>query len=161
VHEPDPRHIAAVSIQASPGAMALCNNRGPKDEMQAHVSLHHWAAVALLRGTATIRDMDTQTAVSDPDLMRFQDRVEATLDASLAADAAVVTITMTDGTRHSSRIEHGIGSAKRPMTNAELEKKFAGMAVPVIGEGRAAALIHQCWDLPQLPAAAALARSAA
>src|SRR3954470_15187665 len=58
-HAADAERIAAVSIAASPGAMALCNNPAPKDEMQAHVSLHHRTAVALVRGTARVADMDT------------------------------------------------------------------------------------------------------
>jgi 2-methylcitrate dehydratase PrpD len=156
----DPAQIVAVTIAASPGAMALCNNRNPKDEMQAHVSLHHWVAVSFLRGTARIQDMDTETAVKDPALMEFQDRVEATLDADRAADAAEVTITLTDGTRHTSRIEHGVGSAARPMTDAELEVKFAGMAIPVLGEPRTRALMQQCWDLADLADAGDLARAA-
>ncbi|MBV9248404.1 MAG: MmgE/PrpD family protein [Acetobacteraceae bacterium] len=64
--------IASVAIKASPGAMALCNRRNPKDELEAHVSLHHWCAVAFTRGTARVQDMDTDTAVTDPALMTFQ-----------------------------------------------------------------------------------------
>jgi 2-methylcitrate dehydratase PrpD len=152
--------IASVAIAASPGAMALCNNRNPQDEMQAHVSLHHWIAVALIRGTARIEDMDTETAVRDPALMAFQDRVVATLDPGRAADSAVVTVTLTDGTCHTGRIDHGIGSATRPMTNAELETKFAGMAIPVLGEAQTQALMAQCWDMVNAPDAGDLARAA-
>jgi 2-methylcitrate dehydratase PrpD len=141
--------------------MALCNNRNPKDELQAHVSLHHWTAVCFIRGTARIQDMDTETAVKDPALMAFQDRVEATLDPTRAADSAEVTVTMIGGRRYISRVEHCVGSAAKPMTNAELEVKFAGMAVPVLGEARAQALIRQCWDLASLPDAGDLARAAA
>jgi 2-methylcitrate dehydratase PrpD len=161
LHDLDPARIARVAIAASPGAMALCNNRNPQDEMQAHVSLHHWTAVAFVRGTARIQDMDTETAVKDPALMAFQDRVEATLDATRAADAAEVTVTLTDGMRHTCRIEHGIGSAARPMTDAELEVKFAGMAVPALGEARTRGLMQQCWDLAGLADAGDLARAAA
>ena len=153
--------IARVAIQASPGAMALCNNRNPKDEMQAHVSLHHWTAVAFIRGTARIQDMDEATAVHDPALMAFQDKVEATLDPSLLADAAVVALTMTDGTTHVCRIEHGIGSASRPMTDAELEVKFRDLAEPVIGAGRAAELIAKTWGVGALADAGELSRAAA
>ncbi len=160
-HAPDPVDIVSVSIQASPGAMLLCNNRDPKDEMQAHVSLHHWTAVAFIRGTARVQDMDTETAVKDPALMAFQGRVEASLDPSLASDAAVVTIVLRNGDRHTCRIEHGIGSASQPMTNTQLETKFAGMAVPVIGEGRTRTLIQHCWDLETLSNAAVLASLAA
>jgi 2-methylcitrate dehydratase PrpD len=159
-HAIDPNRIATVAIAASPGAMALCNNRNPQDEMQAHVSLHHWTAVAFIRGTARIQDMDTATAVRDPVLIAFQDRVQATLDPAKAADAADVTVTLTDGTTHTSRIEHGIGSAVRPMTDAELEVKFAAMAIPVIGEPRTRALMAQCWDVDSLADASDLARAA-
>jgi 2-methylcitrate dehydratase PrpD len=105
--------------------------------------------------------MDTETAVRDPTLMAFQDRVAATLDPERAADSAVVTVTMTDGRRLVSRIEHGIGSAARPMTDAELEIKFTGMAAPVLGERRARTLVRQCWDLPALADGGDLARAAA
>ena len=50
-----------------------------------------------IRGTARIKDMDTETAVKDPALMAFQSKVEATLNPALAADQTEVTITMTDG----------------------------------------------------------------
>jgi 2-methylcitrate dehydratase PrpD len=160
-HGLDAHQIASVAIAASPGAMALCNNRGPKNEMQAHVSLHHWVAVCFIRGTVRIHDMDTETAVKDPALMAFQDRVGATLDPACAADSAAVTVTMADGRRYSSRIEHAVGSAARPMTNAELEVKFSGMAVPVLGEARTKALMAQCWDLAGLADAGDLARAAA
>ena len=160
-HGIDASQIQAVDIQASPGTMMLCNNRNPRTEMQAHVSLHHWTAVAFIRGTARIVDMDTDTAVHDPALMAFQDKVNATLDPGLASDAAIVTITLADGTRHRCHIEHGIGSATRPMTDQELETKFAGMAEPVIGAARAKALMRQCWAVDTLPDAGALARQAA
>jgi hypothetical protein len=150
-----------VAIAASPGAMSLCNNRDPRDEMQAHVSLHHWAAVAFIRGTARVQDMDTETAVKDPALMSFQSRIEATLDPDRTADSAVVTVTLTDGTQRTHHIEHGIGSAARPMTDQELEVKFAGMATPVLGNARTQALMRQCWDLPTVSDAGDLARAAA
>jgi 2-methylcitrate dehydratase PrpD len=156
----DPARIGAVAIQASPGAMALCNRRNPKDELQAHVSLHHWTAVAFIRGTARIQDMDTETAVRDPALMAFQDRVEATLDPSLAADAAVVVVTMEDGAIHQCRITHGIGSASNPMSDAELERKFLDLAEPVVGRGRAQALAQQSWGIAGLADAGTLSRAA-
>ncbi len=152
--------IQAVDIQASAGAMALCNNRNPKDEMQAHVSLHHWTAVAFIRGTARIQDMDTDTAVHDPALMAFQDRVQATQDRGLGGDAAVVTVTLRDGGRQVCRIEHGIGSASRPMTDAHLEVKFAGMSDPVIGSERTQALMRQAWGIEAIADAGDLARAA-
>lgn len=160
-HAPDPAMIERVAIKASPGAMALCNRRNPQDEMQAHVSLHHWTAVALLRGTARIQDMDTATAVHDPAIRAFQDRVAAEEDPSIAADAALVTLVMADGTRHVARIEHGIGSAARPMSNQDLEQKFHGMAEPRLGPDRTAALVAMIWGLETRADAGDVPRGAA
>jgi 2-methylcitrate dehydratase PrpD len=160
-HSIDASRIAHVAIQASPGAMALCNRPHPKDELQAHVSLHHWTAVAFIRGTARIADMDTETAVKDPALMAFQDRVEATLDPSLAADAAIVSVAMTDGTRHVGRVDHATGSASRPMTDAELERKFADQSEPVIGAARTREMVEKSWGVTALPDVGELARAAA
>ncbi len=149
-HGIDPARIARVAIQASPGAMALCNRPHPQDEMQAHVSLHHWTAVAFIRGTARVQDMDTNTAVRDPALMAFQDKVEATLDPSVAADAAVVTVVLDDGTRHACQVEHCIGSASRPMSDADLERKFIDQAEPVVGPERSRDLAAQSWRIEAL-----------
>jgi 2-methylcitrate dehydratase PrpD len=160
-HTPDPDKIAGVAIQASPGAMALCDNRDPKDEMQAHVSLYHWTAVAFIRGTARIQDMDTETAVKDPALMAFQSKVQATLNPAIAADQAEVTITMTDGTQHKCRIEHGIGSRLNPMTDADLERKFIGLAEPVVGPARARELAGRTWGTETMADAGELSRAAA
>ena len=157
----DPARIAKVDIQASPGTMALCNNRNPKDELQAHVSLHHWTAVCFIRGTTRVQDMDTETAVRDSALMAFQDKVNATLDPSLKADAAVVTLTLTDGATHTCRIDHGIGSATNPMSDTDLERKFAELADPVIGPARAREVIGRTWAVASLPDAGELARAAA
>ncbi len=160
-HRPDPDRIVSVAIQASPGAMKLCNNRNPKDEMQAHVSLHHWTALAFIRGTARIQDMDTETAVKDPALMAFQDKVNASLNPALAADQTVVEIEMADGAKHTCRIEHGIGSRLNPMSDTDLERKFAGLAEPIVGPARATELIQRCWAIASAPDAGELARAAA
>jgi 2-methylcitrate dehydratase PrpD len=160
-HALDAQQIRHVAIKASPGAMALCNRRNPQDEMQAHVSLHHWVAIAFLRGSARIQDMDTETAVRDPAVAEFQARVDAEEDGAVAADAAEVTVTTSDGMRHSTRIDHCLGSASRPMTNAELQEKFVGMAEPVLGKDRTANLIAIAWDIEAATDAGALPRAAA
>ena len=160
-HHPDPDRIATVSIQASPGAMALCDNRNPKDEMQAHVSLHHWTALAFIRGTARIQDMDTETAVKDPALMAFQDKVTAVRDTGLAADQTEVTVTMQDGAQYTCRIEHAAGSRLNPLSDAQLEQKFTGLCEPVLGPARTHEMLAKTWAFASLPDAGELSRAAA
>lgn len=157
-HDPEPASIERVSIKASPGAMALCNRPNPQDEMQAHVSLHHWTAIAFLRGTARVQDMDTVTAVRDPKVMAFQARVQAAEDTSMAADAAEVTIHMAGGETRTVRVDHCLGSASRPMGQAELEQKFRGLGEPVIGPSRTGRLIELLWGIEALDDAADIPR---
>jgi 2-methylcitrate dehydratase PrpD len=105
--------------------------------------------------------MDTETAVKDPELMAFQAKVEATLNPRIATDQTEVTLTMTDGTRHFCRIEHGIGSKLNPMSNADLERKFTALAEPVVGVARTRELIEKSWNVTSLPDAGELAWAAA
>jgi len=68
---------------------------------------------------------------------------------------------MTSGTRHTCRIEHGIGSKLNPMSDADLERKFSGLAEPVVGAARTRELIEKIWNVTGLPDAGELARIAA
>ena len=122
-HAIDAAAVDTVRIKASPGAMALCDRRNPQNELQAHVSLYHWTAATLIRGMARIEELQDPT-VRDPVIAAFQDKVEAIGDAGIAADAAEVTITMKDGRSHPCRIDHCIGSARNPMSDAQLTRKF-------------------------------------
>jgi hypothetical protein len=44
-------------------------------------------------------------------------------------------------------VEHAIGSLEKPMSDADLEAKFHGLADPVIGAAKARTLIDSCWKL--------------
>jgi 2-methylcitrate dehydratase PrpD len=159
-HGIDAAAVDKVLIMASPGAMALCDRRNPQNELQAHVSLYHWTAATLIRGTARIEELQDPT-VQDPAVMAFQDKVEAISDPSVTSDAAEVTITLKDGRSHACRIDHCIGSAANPMTDAQLTRKFSELAEPVIGATRSKALIEQCWSVETMADVGELARASA
>jgi 2-methylcitrate dehydratase PrpD len=160
-YSPDPADIAAVSVRVSPKALALTDRRHPKNNLEARVSLYHWVAISLMRGTARIADMDTSSAVLDPATVRFQDRVETVGDEAIATDGAEVTVRLQDGRSLVSRVEHCIGSASRPMTDRELDQKFIGLAEAVIDPLRTRELLATCWAVERLSDVGALARLAA
>jgi 2-methylcitrate dehydratase PrpD len=160
-HAIDPADIAAVSVRVAPKALALTDRRHPKNNLEARVSLHHWVAIAFIRGTARIEDMDTNGAVLEPTIARFQDRIETVGDDAIAPDGAEVTVKLRDGRSLVSRVEHCVGSASRPMTDSDLEQKFTGMAEAVIGLPRMRDVLAMCWGVERLPDVGALARAAA
>lgn len=157
----DPAEIASVTVRAGPVALALTDRRHPRTGLAARVSLYHWVAIALVRGMARVDDLDTDSAVLDPAIADFQDRIEAVADDSIATDGAEVTVRLRDGRSFISRIEHCTGSASRPMTDRDLEQKFTGLAEPVIGAGRTRELIAMSWGVEALADVGQLARTAA
>ncbi len=159
-HAIDAAAVDKVRIKASLGAMALCDRRNPQNELQAHVSLYHWTAATLIRGMARIEELQDPT-VRDPAIAAFQDKVEAVGDAGIAADAAEVTITLKDARSHTCRIDHCIGSARNPMSDAQLTRKFSEFAEPVIGAARTRDLVDRSWAVESTSDVGDLARAAA
>ncbi|MSP05661.1 MAG: MmgE/PrpD family protein [Acetobacteraceae bacterium] len=151
--------VARIDVKASPGGMALCNRRHPKDEFEAHVSLHHWIASALIKGTTGIEVLSLPY-VLDPVTDDFQDRIHATEDVSRGGDSTELTVYLRGGGTRVCDIAHGIGSASNPMTNAQLETKFRGQSVPALGAERTEKLIAACWGIDDQADAGAIARGA-
>jgi 2-methylcitrate dehydratase PrpD len=158
-HTLDHREIDRIAIKASPSAMALTDRRNAMDEFQTHVSLYHWVAVAFIRGSARTTDMTTEVA-RDPAIVAFQDRITAVRDEAIAPDAAEVMVTLRDGRKLSSKIEHCIGSESQPMTDEQLEEKFLDLAEISIGVERGRKLVAACRSIETAPDVGAIVREA-
>jgi 2-methylcitrate dehydratase PrpD len=101
--------------------------------MEGHVSLYHWVAAALARGKAGIPE-GTAQAIADSAIRALRDRIDVTSDPAVPHDGADVTVRLTDGGCAIRRVRACIGSRGRPMTNAELDRKFAAAAEPVLSK---------------------------
>lgn len=153
-----PDTIARVRLGVHPLCLTLCDRPAPGNAHEAKVSLQHWTAVSLVRRAAGLAE-GTDACVRDPAVCAVRDRVEAAPDASVGRDGAVVRIELADGRLLEKRVEHCIGSLARPMTDAELEAKFMGQALPVLPDAAARALMHLCWRLEALDDVAEVARA--
>ena len=70
-------------------------------------------------------------------------------------------ITLRDGRRLEQHVAHVVGSVERPMSDADLDRKFLDLAEGVLAPQRARQLIDLCRTVDRLPDAGALARAAA
>jgi hypothetical protein len=61
-----------------------------------------------------------------------------------------VKITTRDGRHLEHRTRLVKGTASNPMTRAELEEKCIDLVAPVLGKGRAAALLQAAWRLDSI-----------
>lgn len=151
--------VEHVAVRAAPGALALCDRRHPKDELEGQVSLYHWIAAALERGRAGIPE-GVDAAIADPALKALRERITATVDPAMPIDGVDMTIKLKDGRTLEKKVRDCIGSKGRPMTDKELEAKFESQSEPVIGKAATGKLIAQTWKLPSLADASVLARLA-
>jgi 2-methylcitrate dehydratase PrpD len=79
-------------------------------------------------------------------------RIKAVVDPQLDAAfpgrrSAHVEIETADGQRHAWLQPDRKGDPELPLSDAELEDKFLELASPVIGAGRAQALLQRLWGL--------------
>jgi 2-methylcitrate dehydratase PrpD len=139
--------------------LELTGKKAPKTGLESKFSVYHAAAIALIEGAAG-EPQFSDRAVNDPNVVALRERITAEIDPALAADAARIAITLTDGRVLELYVEHAIGSLARPMTDADLDAKFHGLADPILGRAQAQAVLARCWDIERLDNAALIAQAA-
>jgi 2-methylcitrate dehydratase PrpD len=88
--------------------------------------------------------------VTDPTIATLREKIEATADMSLRQDEARVIVTLQDGQILVQHIDHALGSAKRPLSDGDLETKFLGLAKGVLDHGQVERIIQLCWSVADL-----------
>ena len=142
--------IARVALRVHPLVLELTGKKAPRSGLEAKFSVYHACAAGLLFGQAGETEFSDEI-VARADVIALRDRVHAEVDATIDEAAADVTITLNDGRTLHRRIEHAIGSLQRPMTDADLARKFHGLVDPVLGAARADALAGQCMAIAAAP----------
>ena len=115
--------IAKVMLRVNPMALFLTDKREPRNRLELIVSIYHWTAAALVRGSAGLAESD-QACIDDPAVAALRARVQATADAQIREDEAIVEVVHADGATNRSHVVNARGSLSRPMTDAELDAKF-------------------------------------
>ncbi|GAA4343600.1 MmgE/PrpD family protein [Pigmentiphaga soli] len=150
--------IARVELAVDPVTLGVCG-RDPADGLAGKLSLSHCAAAALLDGEVGVPQFsDARVAAGDAAALRA--RVAATADAALGKGQARVRVVLDDGACHDMAVEHARGTPRRPLTDAELERKFQGLAALAgLDPSAIGRTLADCRALDELPDAGALART--
>ena len=138
--------VERVDLRVHPLVLELTGKKEPQDGLQGKFSVYHGFAAGLVFGQAGEGEYDDAIVRRD-DMVALRRKVSATVDASIAEDAADVTVTLRGGRSVHVRVDHAIGSLERPLSDAQLEEKFHSLADPVIGKQKAAAAIEACWRI--------------
>ena len=151
--------VERVELRVHPLVVELTGKKEPQDGLQGKFSFYHGFAAGLIFGRAGEGEY-TDEIVAREDVVRLRRKVNATVDKSIAEDAVDITVFLKDGKQAHLRVDHAIGSLKRPLSDADLEAKFHSLADPVIGADKARALIEQCWNLSKAKDVTALVAAA-
>jgi 2-methylcitrate dehydratase PrpD len=154
-----PAEVRAVELRVHPLVLELTGKKEPQDGLQGKFSVYQGFALGLAFGRAGESEYSDEI-VRRPDIVELRRKVAASADPSIDEAAADVTVTLADGSKKHVFVEHAIGSLQRPMSDADLESKFHGLADPVIGKVKAQALIGACWNLARAADVRALCEGA-
>jgi 2-methylcitrate dehydratase PrpD len=157
-----PDDVERIELKVHPLVLELTGKKEPRDGLQGKFSVYHGCAAGLIFGRAG-EDEFSDEVVTRKDVVALRSKVNATVDRAIDEASVDVTAILKDGRRIHVFVEHAIGSLERPLSDADLEAKFHGLADPVLGAARAKQLIAACWGLGKaadVRALAALARPA-
>ncbi len=142
--------IERVELKVHPLVLELTGKTAPKSGLEGKFSVYHAAAAGIVFGQAGEAEF-ADGIVNRADVIALRDRVNATVDERIDETAADVTITCRDGRQLHVFVEHAIGSRERPMSDADLERKFHGLVDPVLGAARADDLVAAFARIAQMP----------
>jgi 2-methylcitrate dehydratase PrpD len=158
-HRLTPEAIEAVELTVSPLVLDLTGNTVPQTGLEGKFSVYHAVSAAIIHGAAGEAQF-SEACVRDPRVVAVRSRVTAKVDPAIGRTEARVTIRTRDGRAFNRHVEHALGTLARPMSDADLEAKFKGLAGEVLPDAQVEEIIKLCWQLPTLQDAGALARAA-
>ena len=94
-------------------------------------------------------------------IIALRDKVTLNADAAIGKEQARVRIALADGRAHELFVEHARGSNGRPLSDAELETKFRGLADGVLLPPQVETALRICRALESITDTGELARAAA
>ena len=108
-------------------------------------------------GVKQLRDR----AATDPTIVALRAKVKPVVSPGITPAQVDMTIVTKDGRTLHKYIQHAIGSVEVPMTNKQLEVKFADLAEGIIPADQARKVMDMCWKVETLQSAGDIAKAGA
>ena len=138
--------VQQVIVRLAPNKAVIVDNRVLPD-----INLQYMIAVMLIDKTASFRSAHDYARMQDPAILRERAKVKLVPDESLVPllpkEAAIVEVTLADGTHLSEQVVAVRGRADNPMTRDEVIAKASDLMAPVLGNEKCATLIKNVFAL--------------
>jgi 2-methylcitrate dehydratase PrpD len=154
--DPSATDIAGVTSGIPARNAEILRYPRPEDPMQARFSLPYCTTVAVLHGAVTVADF-TPEAVARPEVRAWLPKV--TLETHPVHDKSsdlahhepdLVTLRLAGGGERRIEVMHPRGTPARPLSEAEMSRKFQSCAAGALGKEAAAAAEAAVADLEGL-----------
>ncbi len=149
--------IERVDLKVHPLVLELTGKKTPQLGLEGKFSVYHAVAVALVEGAGGEKQFSDR-AVSDPTVVALRSKVFPVVTPGIDPAQVDMTIVLKDGRQLHRTIAHAVGSAEVPMTDKQLETKFADLADGIIPAPMIRRVMDACWSVESLPDAAEIAR---
>jgi 2-methylcitrate dehydratase PrpD len=145
------REIERIRVGSYRAAKEVSGYESPQTPAEARFSLKYVVATALTHGSVRLAAFEP-ARMNDAATRALMERIEVAIDPELDAAfpkqrAARVAIDARDGRREEHLQPTRIGDPDAPLSDAQLDAKYLELAAPVIGEGKAKALLRKLWKL--------------
>jgi 2-methylcitrate dehydratase PrpD len=149
--------IERVDLKVHPLVLELTGKKTPHEGLEGKFSIYHAVAVALVEGAGGEKQFSDR-AVNDPTVVALRSKVIPVVTPGVDAAQVDMTIVLKDGRQLHRYIAHAIGSVEVPMTDKQLETKFADLAEGIIPAAMIRRVMDACWNVESLPSAAEIAK---
>ncbi|MEO8144915.1 MAG: MmgE/PrpD family protein [Betaproteobacteria bacterium] len=145
------REIERIRVGSYRAAKEVSGYESPQTPAEARFSLKYVVATALTHGSVRLAAFEP-ARINDPTTRELMARIEVAIDPELDAAfpqqrAARVAFDARDGRQEEILQPTRIGDPDAPLSDAQLDAKYLELAAPVIGEGKAKALLQKLWSL--------------
>jgi 2-methylcitrate dehydratase PrpD len=138
--------VKEVVVRLATDEAAIVNNREIPD-----ICLQHVIAIALLDRTVTFASVHENGRLTDPGTLRARAKVQLIPDEELQRlmplRAAIVDVTLVDGTYMRRRVDDVRGTPNNPMTRGEIVAKATDLIAPILGTAKCSRLIERLFQL--------------
>ena len=148
------RRIKIHSLARAADILSDASKYDPRTKETADHSLPYVIAAALVERQVTPAQF-TPEKIMDPTIRAQLEKVEVVADAEIekvfpALQRVVVEITTTDDRHLSEQLDYPKGDPRNPLTDAEVEEKFAALAEGVLSSGAQKKLKEAIWNLEKI-----------
>jgi len=148
------RKIKIHSLARAADILSDASKYDPRTKETADHSLPYVIAAALVERQVTPAQF-TPAKIMDPTIRAQLEKVEVVADPEIekvfpALQRVVVEITTTDDRHLTQQLDYPKGDPRNPLTDAEVEEKFAALAEGVLSSGAQKKLKQAIWNLEKI-----------